>query len=221
MATKNFRVRNGIEVGPATGSTNNVTIDGATGNIVTVGDIAVNGGDVTTTSTTANLFNATATTVNIAGAATTANIGFSSPTSSTTYTNNIINGTAYSRLYNTTNNSIVYPLNLSAVAGTGITPTIGYGVGVKAQSTLTDGSLGEIGKFEFESTAILSGDNDSVFKIYTYENGLEYKNICEPIPLEEMPTVILFKNKCFKIFPEGVSKISILPNKSSPSQYNF
>jgi len=32
MATKNFRVRNGIEVGPATGSTNNVTIDGATGN---------------------------------------------------------------------------------------------------------------------------------------------------------------------------------------------
>ena len=175
MATKNFRVRNGIEVGPATGSTNNVTIDGATGNIVTVGDIAVNGGDVTTTSTTANLFNSTATTVNIAGAATTANIGFSSPTSSTTYTNNIINGTTYSRLYNTTNNSIVYPLNLSAVAGTGITPTIGYGVGVKAQSTLTDGSLGEIGKFEFESTAILFGDNDSVFKIYTYENGLEYK----------------------------------------------
>ena len=31
MATKNFRVRNGIEVGTTTGSTNNATIDGATG----------------------------------------------------------------------------------------------------------------------------------------------------------------------------------------------
>ena len=43
MATKNFRVRNGIEVGPATGSTNKATIDGATGNIVTAGTVTLNG----------------------------------------------------------------------------------------------------------------------------------------------------------------------------------
>jgi len=34
MATKNFRVRNGLDVGPTTGSTTSVTIDGATGNII-------------------------------------------------------------------------------------------------------------------------------------------------------------------------------------------
>jgi len=47
MATKNFRVRNGIEVGPAAGSTNTFTIDGATGNIVTAGTLDVQGGTVT------------------------------------------------------------------------------------------------------------------------------------------------------------------------------
>ena len=39
------------------------------------GDIAVNGGDVTTTATTFNLVNTTATTVNLAGAATTLTVG--------------------------------------------------------------------------------------------------------------------------------------------------
>jgi len=40
--------------------------------ITTPGDVAVNGGDITTTATTFNLINSTATTVNIAGGATTA-----------------------------------------------------------------------------------------------------------------------------------------------------
>jgi hypothetical protein len=44
------------------------------------GDLAVNGGDLTTTSTTFNLVNANATTVNFAGAATTINIGSSTGT---------------------------------------------------------------------------------------------------------------------------------------------
>jgi hypothetical protein len=42
---------------------------------VTVGDIQIQGGDLTTTATTFNLLNATATTINFAGAATTLNIG--------------------------------------------------------------------------------------------------------------------------------------------------
>jgi hypothetical protein len=45
------------------------------GNIVALGDVAVNGGDVTTTQTTFNLVNTTATSVNFAGAATALTIG--------------------------------------------------------------------------------------------------------------------------------------------------
>jgi hypothetical protein len=46
-----------------------------TGNQTNTGDLAVNGGDITTTATTFNLINGTATTVNFAGAATTINLG--------------------------------------------------------------------------------------------------------------------------------------------------
>lgn len=45
------------------------------GDITIAGDLAVNGGDITTTASTFNLLNTTATTVNFAGAATTLNIG--------------------------------------------------------------------------------------------------------------------------------------------------
>jgi hypothetical protein len=45
------------------------------GNIVALGDLAVNGGDITTTQTAFNLVNANATTVNFAGAATALTIG--------------------------------------------------------------------------------------------------------------------------------------------------
>ena len=66
-------------LGDASGDT--VTVNGTTtfvGSGVTTtfaGDIAVNGGDVTTSAATFNLVNATATTVNFAGAATTLSVG--------------------------------------------------------------------------------------------------------------------------------------------------
>ncbi len=50
-----------------------LTNDGT--NLTASGDLAVNGGDITTTATTANIVNTTATTVNIAGASTTTAIG--------------------------------------------------------------------------------------------------------------------------------------------------
>jgi hypothetical protein len=54
----------------------NLTVAGSTTtNDVSSGNLAVNGGNLTTTSTTFNLLNTTATTLNFAGAATTANIG--------------------------------------------------------------------------------------------------------------------------------------------------
>ena len=48
------------------------------------GDLAVNGGDITTTATTANIFNANATTLNIGGAATEIHIGDSATNTGTT-----------------------------------------------------------------------------------------------------------------------------------------
>lgn len=72
--------------------------------------------------------------------------------------------------------AVIYPLTVSAVAGSGITPTAGYGVGILAQATLTNGSLGSLGRLNWESDSTLSGDNDSTFNVYTYENGTEYKS---------------------------------------------
>jgi hypothetical protein len=58
------------------------------------GDAAVNGGDITTSATTFNLVNTTATTLNIGGAATTVNIGAS--TGTTTVNNSLsVKGTLY------------------------------------------------------------------------------------------------------------------------------
>lgn len=67
-------------LGLGTGDTPTFNGLSITGTISAGGDIAVNGGSLTTTQATANLFNATATTVNIAGAATAVNIGASTGT---------------------------------------------------------------------------------------------------------------------------------------------
>lgn len=58
-----------IEIGATTGNTN------INNNLVVDGDLQVKGGDITTDQTTFNLLNATASTVNFAGAATTLEIG--------------------------------------------------------------------------------------------------------------------------------------------------
>jgi hypothetical protein len=58
-----------VSIGAATGTT---TINNA--NTVVTGDLAVNGGDMTSSATTFNLLNATVTTLNLGGAATTANL---------------------------------------------------------------------------------------------------------------------------------------------------
>lgn len=60
-------------------SASGVLIGNATG-VVSVGDLAVNNGAITTTAATATLFNATATTVTIGGAATTTNIAANTAT---------------------------------------------------------------------------------------------------------------------------------------------
>jgi hypothetical protein len=66
-----------------------LTLLDASGNTDLPGNIAVNGGDITTTATTFNLVNATATTLNIGAAATTIGIGAS--TGTVTINNNTLN----------------------------------------------------------------------------------------------------------------------------------
>jgi hypothetical protein len=66
MSNELFKVKFGLAVGDTV-----ATVDGTTGDIVTTGNIAVNGGNVTTTSVQGNLFNTNATTVNIGNGATT------------------------------------------------------------------------------------------------------------------------------------------------------
>jgi hypothetical protein len=78
---------------------NSLTFDGTgdivfadNGNITTAGDVAVNGGDLTTTATTASLFNTNATTVNIAGDATTLSIGAATGTATINNADVVITG---------------------------------------------------------------------------------------------------------------------------------
>jgi hypothetical protein len=70
-----------------------------TGDIVTSGDLAVNGGDITTNQTTFNLLNTTATTLNIGGAATTTAIGSTASGTTTIgydlFVNNNVNADSY------------------------------------------------------------------------------------------------------------------------------
>jgi hypothetical protein len=98
---------------------------GATALTVTV-DVAVNGGDLTTTAGTGTLFNTTATTVNVGGAATTVSIGAGTGTTTINNANTVVTGdlavnggdltstaTTFSAL-----NAVVTTLNLGGAATT-------------------------------------------------------------------------------------------------------
>jgi hypothetical protein len=94
---------------------NTINIAASTGNITTSGDIAVNGGDITTTSATATLFNSTATAVAIASAGTSVSIGSAAGTGTTTI-NNSLTGKG-------TNNNIDM-LNVTGSAGLSVTRNV-------------------------------------------------------------------------------------------------
>lgn len=88
-AGSNIVITNGAgTISLATSLTPSFTSLTLSANATIAGDMAVNGGDLTTTSTTFNLVNGTATTVNFAGAATALTIG--AATGSTTIRNNLV-----------------------------------------------------------------------------------------------------------------------------------
>jgi len=96
--------------------------------------------------------------------------GYSSPTNAALYTDHFIYGNIANNIYNTSATGVVQPLRIGAPAGTGITPGVGYGVGIYTEATLPDGSYGSLGYMNFVSQTNTSGDNDSTFQLYTFEN---------------------------------------------------
>lgn len=128
----------------ADGSTTKVTIE-KDGDIITAGDLALNGGDLTTSATTFNLVNTTATTVSLAGAATTLNIG---------------NATAAQTVYvgGTSSGASTYYFGTGGTT-TGLTKTVNLGTGGGAGST-TNVNLGSTngGTITLNANAVLEGD---------------------------------------------------------------
>ncbi len=113
-----------IRFGTGTGSTEKMTI-ASSGDVTMTGDLAVNGADITTTGTTATLFNTTATTLSLGGAATTAlNLG---------------NGSGNYTAINLGSGSGTHTIN---IAGTGATSadTINIGTGGTTADTITIGN---------------------------------------------------------------------------------
>lgn len=87
MSEQKFRVKYGLAVGDNTTETA-MSVDGTTGDITTLGDINVNGGEIKTTATSFNILPTTATTVSLGGAATTVSIGAN--TGTTTINNSLV-----------------------------------------------------------------------------------------------------------------------------------
>lgn len=96
-----------------------------TGNTTLTGDLAVNGGDITTTATgTATVFNTNATTLNIGGAATTVSIGAATGTLTINNANTVITGNLTVNGTTTTINSTTLSVDdILVELGTVATPT--------------------------------------------------------------------------------------------------
>lgn len=131
-----------------------------TGNTTLTGDISVNGGDLTTTQSTFNLVNATATTVNFAGASTALTIG------ATTGTATIRNATT-SVTGNFNVNTTAFTVNASngntAILGTlGVTSTTNLAdVNTNGTNTFT-GTTNVVGTANVTGTLNVSGNGRGI-----------------------------------------------------------
>ncbi|MGH9857854.1 MAG: beta strand repeat-containing protein, partial [Acidobacteriota bacterium] len=123
----------------------NWSITGTSGNINSAGDIAVNGGDLTTTAGTASLFNTNATTLNIGGAATSLTIGANNDGATT-----IKNATVTLSTASTFN-------AMSATAGFD-TINVGNGYGSTGVTLSNTGTIQANGNLTIGGSSTLTGD---------------------------------------------------------------
>ena len=138
-----------------------------TGNFTTVGDIAVNGGDLTTTAATFNLINTDATTVNFAGAATTLIVGATSGVANIrNATTNIIGNATVGGTLNVTGQSTLGLVSATAINNTPIgnaTPSTGAFTtltanGVTTVTNTTDAPNQGTGAFVVSGGASVAGN---------------------------------------------------------------
>jgi hypothetical protein len=132
-----------------------VTTRGATtANSITVGDIAVNGGDITTNQTTFNLVNTTATTLNIGGAATTLTIG---NTATAAQTVNMFTASIGASTYNfatgATANATTKTLNIGTGGAAGSTTNVNIGSSVAGTTTISSPNITISGLADTATTA--------------------------------------------------------------------
>ncbi|MGH9857101.1 MAG: beta strand repeat-containing protein, partial [Acidobacteriota bacterium] len=125
-------------------SATNFSLTGSNGNITTAGDVAINGGDVTTTSGTAALFNTNATTVNVAGAATSLNLGATNGTTT-------IRNAAITFSNATTFNALSAAAAFDAV-------TVGGGYGATGVTLSSAGNVQANGNLTVDGTSTLTGN---------------------------------------------------------------
>ena len=142
--TGNFAVNtNKFTVTASSGNTAVAGTLAVTGDSTLTGDLAVNGGDITTTATTFNLVNATATTVNIAGAGTAVGIGASTGTTTVKNDLAVTGGVAI----NTNKFTVASASGNTSVAGT---------LGVTGNTTLS-GTLSVTGLASFPGGISVTG----------------------------------------------------------------
>jgi hypothetical protein len=138
-------------VGVSIGSTVSITL--STGNITTSGDIAVNGGDITTTSATATLFNANATNVAIGSSATALIIGSAAGTGTTTVNNNLIVSKNVTVTGDLTVNGTMATVNTTNLEVKDSVIGLGFASGTIAQ---TNGDRGWIGGLTTGGTNVMN-----------------------------------------------------------------
>lgn len=124
-----------ISLGAASGNT---TINN---NAVVTGDVAVNGGDITTTATTFNLVNGTATTLNVGGAATTLNIGNATGVQTITVGGSTTANSTYNIATGATGNTFIKTVNVGTGANTGSTTNVNIGSSNGGTTTVNSGTI--------------------------------------------------------------------------------
>lgn len=122
----------------------NWAINGASGNIQTSGDVAINGGDLTSSQTTFNLLNSGVTTLNLGGAATNVSIGANS-------------GTVTMRS-NTVNLPNAFNINAYNAALIVDSTSIGGGYGLSGVTINNTGSIQSNGNIVVDGTSTLTGN---------------------------------------------------------------
>jgi len=139
-ATEYFKIKNGT-------GTDKFIVDSSSGDTTIIGDLAVNGGDITTTATTFNHINTTATTINAFGAGTTITIGAAN-TGTTTIRNATVAITNAATVGST--------LGVTGVATLSSNATVGGTLGVTGATTLSN-TLGVTGAATLSSTLGVTG----------------------------------------------------------------